>query len=843
MMRAAIYSVVFIAMVLLMIDDSNAQNRFVSFTINDTLQFVPKSPGEMPRQYLQLTPELLNSSNVAIGDVIIYEYDAEAYEFTVKKVVSYVPNTYTYVAKSGLRYFYYTVSGDIVTAAIHLPDIGHEAVVYHDPAYKMSYLQEHDHTDELSCGNHALPGIVLDQIDSRTGSAKVNNAYDLVNKMQSVENETTIKLMIVYANGALNWMQTFGSVENVINQAMALSQEALDVSDTRVRLELAHVGHVNHQEAGTGGSILLNQLRINGDGIMDEVHSWRNTFEADIVSLFAVLNDVGGVGYLPSSPAGDDRLGFNANRVQQMTNTYTLIHEIGHNMGNMHSRNQASAAAGFNGGVFPYSTGWRWIGFDNVSYASVMTYESSPLDGVNSIRTPHFSNPSITYQGVPTGTSSASDPFGPADNARSMREMKAVIAAYRPRAVVNDVPLITSATPSWGARGSSVSVVFRGVNINMISNFSWACPSGGAMQATSATINSPTQLTVNWNISITAAPGVCNLQFWTGQVNNSLSTPSQFTITEVPITAPELITTSAYNLRPSAAFVGGSVTYDGGAEVTARGVCLSTSQNPGLDDICVSAGTGDGIFVSEFDGLTPATLYYVRAYATNLAGTAFGQQLSFTTTTPVLNKAPTLESILGVTVTAVEAFELEIPLAGISFGDDEDDQEISITAKSSDPDLLELEVEYVSPQPNGLLRVRGHGSRVGTATVTVTVKDNGGTSYGGVDSLQVKFPVEVQMGTSIDVASDKPSEFKLYQNYPNPFNPSTQISFDLPVASKVELMVYDLMGRKIMQLLDETKPAGRHSIALDAKSLPSGIYMYVIRAGGFTASNKMTLIK
>ncbi len=726
-MRAAISTVAAMVLLPFLFGNATAQNRFLSFSTNESLPIASKTAGEMPRQYLDLTPELMDRSNVDVGDVIVFVHDDIEYEFTVSKIVSYRPNTYTYVAKSGLRYFYYTVSGHIVTAAIHMPDIGYEGVVFHDPAYKMSYLQVHDHQNELSCGFHQVNGPIIDQVDAHVESVRVNKASDIVNKMQSVDEETTIKLMIVYASGALSWMQTYGGVDNTINQAMALSQEALDVSDTNVILDLVYVAHVNYQETGLGGSVLLNQLRINGDGIMDEVHSWRNLFEADIVSLFAMLSDVGGVGYLPPSPAGDDRLGFNANRVQQMSTTYTLIHEIGHNMGNMHSRNQAASAAGPAGGVFPYSTGWRWIGNDGASYASVMTYESSPLDGVVSRRTPHFSNPQISFAGVPTGTSSFTDPFGPADNARSMREMKDVIAAYRPRAADSGLPAVTSVTPAWGARGTSVSIAFRGANINAISRFSWNC----GFQNVAGTINSPTQITVSATIPFNATPGKCDVTFWTGAVNASSSATGQFTITDFPITAPTVATNAVSDIRSSSAKISGSVTNDGGDPVASRGVCISTAPNPTIDDLCISAGSGDGSFISEFVGLTPATAFNARAYATNLAGTAYGQQLNFSTT----------------------------------------------------------------------------------------------------------------MGTDLGPDTDKPVEFRLDQNYPNPFNPSTQISFSLPTGEHVDLAVYDMMGRRVTQLLNDYTAAGTHRVTFDAAALPSGIYMYVIKAGSMTASNKMTLIK
>jgi len=79
------------------------------------------------------------------------------------------------------------------------------------------------------------------------------------------------------------------------------------------------------------------------------------------------------------------------------------------------------------------------------------------------------------------------------------------------------------------------------------------------------------------------------------------------------------------------AISGGNVTSDGNAEVTARGVCWGTSQNPTTSSGKTSDGTGTGTFISSITGLTPGTNYYVRAYATNSAGTSYGNQQSFST--------------------------------------------------------------------------------------------------------------------------------------------------------------------------------------------------------------------
>ncbi|WP_194776725.1 FISUMP domain-containing protein [Pararhodonellum marinum] len=77
-----------------------------------------------------------------------------------------------------------------------------------------------------------------------------------------------------------------------------------------------------------------------------------------------------------------------------------------------------------------------------------------------------------------------------------------------------------------------------------------------------------------------------------------------------------------------------TITSNGGSDITERGVSWSTSQNPTIDDSRTIDGSGEGDFLSEITGLEPNTKYYLRAYATNVKGTAYGDEISFTTLRP-----------------------------------------------------------------------------------------------------------------------------------------------------------------------------------------------------------------
>jgi hypothetical protein len=96
-----------------------------------------------------------------------------------------------------------------------------------------------------------------------------------------------------------------------------------------------------------------------------------------------------------------------------------------------------------------------------------------------------------------------------------------------------------------------------------------------------------------------------------------------------------------------------------------------------------------------------------------------------------------------------------------------------------------------------------------------------------------------------------PGCFKLYQNYPNPFNPTTKIKFEIPLTNGgglsrgmfTKLTVYDILGRKIAVLIDQSMKPGTYEVEWDASNYPSGVYFYKLTAGDFTQTKKMVLLK
>ena len=88
-----------------------------------------------------------------------------------------------------------------------------------------------------------------------------------------------------------------------------------------------------------------------------------------------------------------------------------------------------------------------------------------------------------------------------------------------------------------------------------------------------------------------------------------------------------------------------------------------------------------------------------------------------------------------------------------------------------------------------------------------------------------------------------PENYELSQNYPNPFNPATQINFSIPKQSVVTLKIYDVLGKEVATLINESKAAGFYTVDFNASSLSSGAYFYRLEAGNFTDIKRMMLIK
>jgi hypothetical protein len=116
---------------------------------------------------------------------------------------------------------------------------------------------------------------------------------------------------------------------------------------------------------------------------------------------------------------------------------------------------------------------------------------------------------------------------------------------------------------------------------------------------------------------------------------------------------------------------------------------------------------------------------------------------------------------------------------------------------------------------------------------------NRGTLY--FDNLRVKYPVITKI--SADVQNNFPYNFKLFQNYPNPFNPVTTIGYQIGGTEEVLLEIFDLLGRRVVTLVEERQPPGMYQIQFEAGHMASGIYLYRLKTENGIMIKKMILMR
>ena len=97
--------------------------------------------------------------------------------------------------------------------------------------------------------------------------------------------------------------------------------------------------------------------------------------------------------------------------------------------------------------------------------------------------------------------------------------------------------------------------------------------------------------------------------------------------------------------------------------------------------------------------------------------------------------------------------------------------------------------------------------------------------------------------SGVKASNNLPGAFALSQNYPNPFNPTTTIEFSLPVRSSVHLVLFNVLGQVVKEIVNGDYTAGTHRITLDASTLATGVYFYKLKAGQYTNVKKLLLMK
>lgn len=225
---------------------------------------------------------------------------------------------------------------------------------------------------------------------------------------ESIDSGDRIDVLIVYTTAVKNFFGSDAQAKAFVQQAVAVTNTAYRNSKIRQRLRLAHTQEILFTESGTAGTDLFNL------GINAEIGALRETYKADLVSLVVNSMDACGIGYLMNDVGTDFApFGYTVTGRNCAIANLSLAHEFGHNMGSGHNPENSNEAG------FPYSHGH----FVDSVFRTVMSY-SEPCEA-GCLRVPYFSNPSVLFEGFPTGVADRRE------NARSINNTADTAANFR----------------------------------------------------------------------------------------------------------------------------------------------------------------------------------------------------------------------------------------------------------------------------------------------------------------------------------------------------------------------------------------------------------------------------
>ena len=301
-----------------------------------------------------------------------------------------------------------------------------------------------------------------------------------------------------------------------------------------------------------------------------------------------------------------------------------------------------------------------------------------------------------------------------------------------------------------------------------------------------------------------------------------------FTTTGGTPTIPIVQTTGAYLITNTNATSGGDVSSDGGSSVTARGLCWAITANPDIINSHTTDGAGTGTFVSNLTGLTPGTIYHIRAYATNSTGTAYGSDLNFTTTGGTL---------IIPTLTTTAAYSIGSTFA-TSGGNITNDGGSTVIARGICWDVT------VNPDLTSSHTTDGGGTGSFSSSLTgLTPNTNYHIRAYATNSIGTAYGSDLNFSTSTGVGII-PAETTAenISIYPNPTKDELNIEFELIYPENVTLTLQDYLSQ---QLITENYKncSGSYKKKIDISGLAIGIYILKIQIGETVCTKKVVVVK
>lgn len=342
---------------------------------------------------------------------------------------------------------------------------------------------------------------------------------------------SVVTVMVAYTSAARQAAGGTNAMLSTINLAVSETNQGYNNSDVAFDLQLVHTTEVNYTETGDYLDD-LNRFTDTSDGYMDNVHSLRDSYKADVMSLITESMTACGVGWMMGTPSTSFAShAFNVVKRSCATGYYSFAHEIGHNMGSHHDRANASSPP-----YYDYAYGYQ---APNEAFRTIMAYNCD--NGCTRVN--YWSNPNKYYGGQPMGKP-AGDPNA-ADNHRSLNNNAYIVANFRVSSPTNVAPQKpTLLTPSNGASLNSrtVSVSWQAGSDDGLPN---ATPDYLVQIDNNSNFSSP-EAQIGWgytNTSWTTTLAADGTYYWRvmqgdGELNSGWTGSRSFTIDTSPAPCP-----------------------------------------------------------------------------------------------------------------------------------------------------------------------------------------------------------------------------------------------------------------------------------------------------------------
>jgi hypothetical protein len=462
-----------------------------------------------------------------------------------------------------------------------------------------------------------------------------------------------IDVLIVYTSQARTGAGGVAAIEAEAQLAVDMANAAYANSGITPRLRLVHLAETSYNESGTYFDH-LNRLTFV-DGFMDEVHTLRDDYGADVVSLFVADAQYCGLAWVMTNPSASFQShAFSVTTWFCAAGNLSFAHEVGHNMGSCHDHDNCS------GGAFSYSWGHRFNGLSTQQFRTVMAYSPGT-------RIPYFSNPDVLYDGTATGV--ASGPTA-ADNARSIDDTAPTMANFRCAVSADDGLYVGPLGGDWfdpaNWAGGAVPGAATDVTIPRL-----VTVSGAAATAASVSFTDGGAITISLGGSLAAD----DVTLASG--SNLFVLDGSLTVTGGIIVRDDA---ALGLLDATSAVTAATITIESGAVATGPGTLTADVTNAGeirpglpLGPLAIVGSytqQAGGTLKIELESLTPSDQLTVTGAAT-LGGEL---EVTVSSTTPDMGECFTLLTAASVTGTFGR---VTVPL--ISFG-----EEIALTMSGTD---------------------------------------------------------------------------------------------------------------------------------------------------------------